>query len=242
MNGFAEEDLTMGTFVLVHDAFQGGWVWGKVASLLRGQQHEAYAPTLTGCGERSHLLREQIGLHTYIQDIMSFLHFENLSDVILVSHGFAGMVTSAVIQAMPHVAKKVIYLDAIIPEQGKSFLDRVGDWFGYLLDSHTHNGWLVKPWPAISYEISPAIDKQWFESRLVNFPRAAFTTPFPGEFDSTLFDISFIHNKNDTDAMTRNAAHDARSRGWRCHELASGRLPMITTLEELTEMLMAVGS
>ena len=192
----------MATYVFVHGAFQGGWVWGKVASILRGKKHEAYSPTLTGCGDRSHLLTEDVDLHTYIKDITNFLSFENLSDVVFVSHGYSGMVTSAVIQAMPHLPRKVIYLDAVIPEQGKSFLDLAGEGFRYVLDSHRHNSWLVKPLSSLSFGISRSTDKQWFESRLVNFPRASFTTPFPGKFDSTLFDITFIHCKNGSDASS----------------------------------------
>jgi hypothetical protein len=58
----------MATYVFVHGAFQGGWVWGKVSSILRSKKQEVYSPTLTGCGDRSHLLNENVDLHTYIKD------------------------------------------------------------------------------------------------------------------------------------------------------------------------------
>ena len=231
----------MATYVFVHGAFQGGWVWGKVASILRGKKHEAYSPTLTGCGDRGHLLTEDVDLHTYIKDITSFLFFEDLSNVILVGHGYSGMVTSAVIQAMPHLPRKVIYLDAVIPEQGKSFLDLAGEGFRYVLDSHLHNSWLVKPLSSLSFGISRFRDKQWFESRLVKFPRASFATPFPGKFDSTLFDIAYIHSKNGSDALSTNAADNAKNKGWDYHELESGHLPMVTAPEELAELLISLG-
>ncbi len=232
----------MATYIFVHGAFQGGWVWGKVASILRWEKHQVYTPTLTGCGDRSHLLNESIDLHTYIKDITNFLHCENLNGVVLVSHGYSGMVTSAVVQAMPHVARKVVYLDAAVPEQGKSFLDLAGDGFRHVLGIHRLNDWLVKPWPAVSFGISRATDKQWFESRLVNFPLAAFTTPFPGRFDGSLFDISFIHCQNGSNGSAGITADDAKHRGWAYHELESGPLPMVTTPQELADLLAAIGS
>jgi len=231
----------MATYVFVHGAFQGGWVWGKVASILRGRKQEVHTPTLTGCGDRSHLLREDIDLHTYAKDITNFLYFENLSNVVLVSHGYSGMVVSAVIQAMPHVARKVIYVDAAIPKQGRSYLDLAGEGFGYVINSHLYNSWLVKPLLSLIVGISPPTDRQWFEPRLVNFPLAAFTTPFPGNFDSTLFDTSFVHCKDLSDGFIDNTARDAKSKGWDYHELESGLLPMVTSPVELAELLMEMG-
>ena len=73
---------------------------------MRGRKNEAHTPTLTGCGDRSHLLREDVDLHTYIKDIANFLYFENLNNLILLSHGYSGMIASAVIQAMPHVTRE----------------------------------------------------------------------------------------------------------------------------------------
>lgn len=230
----------MATYVFVHGAFQGGWVWGRVASILWGRKHEVYTPTLTGCGDRSHLLRKDVDLHTYIKDITNFLYFENLSNVILVSHGYSGMVTSAVIQAMPHVAGKVIYLDAAIPEQERSYLDLAGEGFGYVLDSLLYNNWLVKPLPSLSAGISGSADRRWFEKRLVNFPLAAFTTPFPGKFDSAMFDISFIRCTNGSNGLIENTVNEVKSRGWDYHDLQSGYLPMVTAPMELAELLMAI--
>ncbi len=231
----------MATFVLVHGAFQGGWVWREVAAILCRNKHEVHSPTFTGSGDRSHLLSQDVSLHTDIKDITNFLHFEDLSNVILVSHGYAGMVASALIQTLPHVVKKVFYLDAVIPEQGKCFLDLAGDGFGYVVKSHLHNRWLVKPWESVSFGISRPADKKWFESRLVNFPLAAFTTPFPEPFAGALLDASYIHCKEASDELTGNAVQHAKGRGWDVHELESGRLPMVTAPEDLAELLMKMG-
>ena len=51
-----------------------------------------YAPTLTGLGERSHLLDPDIDLATHITDVVNLLHYEDLHDVVLVGHSYGGMV------------------------------------------------------------------------------------------------------------------------------------------------------
>ena len=73
----------MATFVLVHGAWHGGWCWKRVAALLRQAGHEVFAPTLTGLGERAHLMSDAIDLHTHIQDILGVLQWEELADVVL---------------------------------------------------------------------------------------------------------------------------------------------------------------
>ena len=49
----------MATFVLVHGAYQGGWIWKPVATRLRAAGHVAYAPTLDGCAEKQHQVRRR---------------------------------------------------------------------------------------------------------------------------------------------------------------------------------------
>ena len=52
----------MATYVLVHGGGHGGWCYQKVARLLRAEGHEVYTPTLTGLGEREHLLSDAVDL------------------------------------------------------------------------------------------------------------------------------------------------------------------------------------
>ena len=67
------------TFVLVHGAWHGGWCWKKISALLDADGHKVYTPTLTGLGERSHLLSQEIDLEMHIQDIVSMLEYEDLT-------------------------------------------------------------------------------------------------------------------------------------------------------------------
>ena len=91
----------MATFVLVHGAWLGGWCWQRVAPHLRRAGHEVYTPTLTGLGERAHLLSRDVGLDTHVQDIVGVLECEDLLEVILVGHSFGGMVVSGVAERVP---------------------------------------------------------------------------------------------------------------------------------------------
>lgn len=82
----------MATFVLVHGAWQGGWVWGRVAADLRARGHHVFTPTLTGLGERRHLLRPQVGLPTHQRDVQLLLQFEGLTRAVMVGHGYGATV------------------------------------------------------------------------------------------------------------------------------------------------------
>ena len=69
------------TFVLVHGAFVGGWCWRRVARLLQSKGHSVFAPTLTGLGDRSHLLNKNTDLDTHILDIGNMIKWEELTDI-----------------------------------------------------------------------------------------------------------------------------------------------------------------
>lgn len=110
-------------YVLVHGAWHGGWCWKKVKVLLEARGHTVYTPTLTGLGERSHLLTPQVDLSTHIQDIISVLEYEDLYNVILVGHSYAGMIISGVAEKAGSRLSHLVYLDAYLPEDGKSIVD-----------------------------------------------------------------------------------------------------------------------
>ena len=111
------------TFVLVHGAWCGGWCYARVADLLRERGHRVFTPTLTGQGERSHLLTGTVNLSTHITDVLSVLHYEGLSDVVLAGHSYGGVVVTGVADRIPERISSLVYLDAFIPEDGQSLFD-----------------------------------------------------------------------------------------------------------------------
>ena len=113
----------MATFVLVHGASGGGWIWKKLAPLLRAEGHVVYTPTLTGCGERAHLNRADVGLETHILDVVGTLAFEEVSGAVLVGHSYGGNVLTGVADRMPERLSHLVYLDTNVPGHGQALVD-----------------------------------------------------------------------------------------------------------------------
>ena len=108
------------TFVLVHGAWHGGWCWRRVSDLLEKKGHKVFAPTMTGLGERSHLIGGKIDLATHVTDIVNVIKWENLSDVVLVGHSYGGVVISGVAEQMREAIGSIVFLDAFLPASGDS--------------------------------------------------------------------------------------------------------------------------
>jgi len=113
----------LATIGLVHGGTSGGWAWKPISTKLREEGHEVYSPTLTGVGERVHLLTQEIGLDTQITDIVNVLVFEDLHDVVLVGHSLGGMIITGVADQVPERISNLIYLDSFLPENGESIMD-----------------------------------------------------------------------------------------------------------------------
>jgi pimeloyl-ACP methyl ester carboxylesterase len=117
----------LSTFVLVHGAWCGGWVWREVADRLRANGHHVYTPTLTGQGERSHLLSPQINLTTHITDVVNLIKWEQLSNIVLVGHSYGGMVVSGVTEKVAGgTIGSIVFLDAAVPSDAQSLYDFLG--------------------------------------------------------------------------------------------------------------------
>lgn len=121
------------TFLFVPGAWDGGWDYAKVDSILTAKGDKVYRPTLTGLGERVHLANPSINLTTYVNDILNVIRFENLHDVILVGHSYGGMVISGVAEQVPDRIRQLVYLDAMVPNNGESAKDICGDLWGSMI-------------------------------------------------------------------------------------------------------------
>ena len=105
----------MATFVLVHGASTGGWYWAPVRARLRAAGHEVFTPTLTGLGERAHLLRQDVGLDTHVADVLNVLAYGDLVGVVLAGHSYGGMVVTGVADRAPERVAHLVYVDAFVP-------------------------------------------------------------------------------------------------------------------------------
>ena len=110
-------------FLLIHGAWHGGWVWNEISEILRYQRYSVSTPTLTGLGEKKHLLSSKITIETFIEDVVNHIIFENLNNIILVGHSFAGSVISGVADRLKDRVQKLIYFDAMILIDGQKPFD-----------------------------------------------------------------------------------------------------------------------
>lgn len=113
----------MATYVLVHGSAHGGWCYQDLARLLRVQGHDVYTPTLTGLGERAHLLSTDVDLDMHVTDVANVLFYEDLHDVVLVGHSYGGLVITGVADRVTDRVGHLVFLDAITPANGESLLD-----------------------------------------------------------------------------------------------------------------------
>lgn len=116
LNIFAQQP----TYVIVHGAWGGSWQFKNTANELEKLGSKVYRVNLTGLGERYHLANADINLSTHIKDVVNTILFERLDSVILIGHSYGGMVVTGVADSIPERLKKVIYLDAFLPENGES--------------------------------------------------------------------------------------------------------------------------
>ena len=113
----------MATFVLVHGAYQGGWIWKPVVDRLRAVGHQVYAPSLDGCAERHHLVRPGITVATHAQEIAQLMFYEDLRDVVLVGTSSGGMVICKAAELARERIARLVFVDALALMTG----ERVGD-------------------------------------------------------------------------------------------------------------------
>ncbi|HEX5367939.1 MAG TPA: alpha/beta fold hydrolase [Dehalococcoidia bacterium] len=133
----------MTTYVLVHGAWAGAWVWHDVRPLIWRAGFEVYTPSLSGQSERIHIGGPHINLTTHIEDVKKLIEFEDLSDVVLVGHSYGGMVITGLADLIPQRLKHVVFLDAFMPKDGESVMD-IASGFEYTVE----DGWRLVRLPA----------------------------------------------------------------------------------------------
>jgi pimeloyl-ACP methyl ester carboxylesterase len=162
------------SFVLVHGAFHGGWCYSRVATKLRAQGQDVYTPTLSGLGERAHLAGQAINLSTHIQDVVSTILNEDLTDVILCGHSYAGMVITGVAGQVGERIRTLFYLDAAVPEDGQSVFDMIGPEQALSrLEAAGATGTMVEP-PEGEVFLANSDDIEWVDRLCTRHPIASF--------------------------------------------------------------------
>jgi len=227
------------TYVIVHGAWGGGWDWKQVDSALEASGNKVYRPTLTGLGERVHLFTPAVDLTTHITDVVNVIAFENLRDVVLVGHSYGGMVISGVADRIPDRVRRVVYVDALVPENGESVVMAIratstGDRMGPLLES-AKNGAIAPSW--VKPGASPPTDvphpvKTFTEQLKLENPVAR---RIPGTYILTV-----ESGKAEASDNFAGFGQRAKSRGWTYHVIQADHTPERSAVSELTALLRSV--
>ena len=163
----------MATFVLVHGAWHGAWVWPRTARILRSQGHEVFTPTLTGVGERSHLAGKEVNLSLHILDVCNVLQWENLEDVVLCGHSYGGAVVTGVADAMHERIRSLVYLDGFVLGDGEALWDYTEPKRRYFIEGAGKHSGRTQPIPSEEFGVNPT-DLAWVKSKVVPMALACF--------------------------------------------------------------------
>lgn len=173
----------MATFVLVHGAWHGGWCWTHVARDIRAAGHDVHTPTLTGLGERSHLITPRTDLGTHVRDILQVLEYERLRDVHLVAHSYAGMPATVAAVEAPTRVRRLVCLDGFVPEAGESAMDLLPE---HAAPHYRESAYedadgcrVIPPRPLDRLGVTDEAAIEWLSARLVPQPLATYTEAAP---------------------------------------------------------------
>lgn len=235
----------MTTFVLVHGAWHGGWCWARVAPRLRAAGHEVHTPTMTGFGERSHLLSPDVGLSLNVTDIANVLEWEDLRDVVLVGASYAGMVTTSVADRMPERIAALVYMNAFIAADGVAQNDLLPDWRREMIETEIASdpdAWrMPPPEPALIGVTDPA-DAAWIAAKMTvqsatTFREKARITGTHEAVDNRTYIRATGYRNSTFDATLE--AYKAHPR-WRAEVLDTSHDAMITAADDIVRILLDV--
>jgi pimeloyl-ACP methyl ester carboxylesterase len=236
------------SLVLVHGAWHGGWCWQRVVPLLQAQGLTAHAVTLTGVGERAHLLSGQIRLSTHVADVLGLIRARELKRVLLVGHSYGGLVITGVADALlkragPGSAEVagLVYVDAVTPHPGESWSSQhtpetVAARLALAQDKGAGVG--IPALDAAAFGLEGP-DRDWVNRRQTPQPLGVYQDPL--HFDPAAVAalprtfIDCIAPALPTIAVMRQRVRTEP--GWVVHELATGHDPMVSAPQDLADLL-----
>lgn len=234
----------MTTYVFVHGGGHGGWCYRKVARLMREAGHEVYTPTLTGLGERRHLLSADVNLEMHINDVVGVLTFEDLHSVILVGHSYGGMVITGVADRAPDRIKQLVYLDAAHPRDGESLADVAVQIMGMCKSwVREVEGVELVTWPDTLkpefFGVTDPADIAWMRPKLQQHPWKCYTQKLRLKDEAAVRRIT----RTDINCTPRVGQFDDRRKAElleadRAWEIDTGHDLMITEPQKVTELLL----
>jgi len=239
----------MASFVLVHGAWHGAWCWARVLPRLREAGHAAHAVTLTGTGERAHLLRRGITLDLHVTDVVSLVTCEELDDIVLVGHSYGGLVITGaadrLLMRQSGLLRHLVYIDAVVPHTGESWSTHHAPELvaSRLAAAAAHPLGALPPPDAALYGLRGA-DCDWVNRRQTPHPFGQYQEPLT--FDAERLarvPRTFIDCTSPAWPSIAPMRQRVRSEpGWRVREIASGHDAMVSAADPLTRLLLEVAA
>jgi pimeloyl-ACP methyl ester carboxylesterase len=208
-----------------------------------------FAPTLTGYGDTAHLAGPEVGLDTHVDDVVGLITGEDLADVVLVGHSYAGLVISSVANRVPDRVARLVYLDAMVPEDGETAAD-VMPMTQHLIDLAlaSESGWRVPPFPETPeglFGVTDPDDIAWLRSTLSDQPVRCLRQPVHLDNPAaSAIPRAHIHcTAGKPEGIERRPVPPTQPNGTpaEMYELATGHDSMITMPVELSELLLKLG-
>ncbi len=231
------------TFVLVHGAYGGGYVWKYVAARLRAKGHQVFTPTLTGLGDKSHLMSKDIRLETHVLDIVNLIKWEDLRNVTLVAHSYGGWPVSAVPEHVGAAIGSIVFLDAFMPRNGQTGLDLNSPPSRQaVLDAIKRGEVSRPPTPSTSHRMSEA-DRDWLQARATPQPIGVSLDPIKlsGARDR-IAKKSYIRARGFANPNFDSFYDACKASGWTVFDLSSGHNVQVEMPDQLTEILLTVAA
>jgi pimeloyl-ACP methyl ester carboxylesterase len=232
----------MSTYVLVHGAWRGSWVWKRVRQTLQAHGHQVFTPTLAGIADRSHLLSPQVNLGTHVADVVNLIQWEELPRVVLCGHSYGGCVVTGVADRIPDRIEALIYLDAFVPENGQSLHDLLpADQREGQVEAAKElgEGWKVPPISAETFHVN-AKDRDWVNRQCTMQPLATFQQPLRLTGGIARIDnITYILADQWAPSPFTPFYGKAKENGWKTLTMPCGHDVMLDMPEELTQALLA---
>jgi pimeloyl-ACP methyl ester carboxylesterase len=241
-SGVAQAQTVQKTFVFVHGTWHGGWCWRRVADALESKGHKVYAESLTGVGDRSHLLTKDVNLTTHVNDVVNLVKWEDLKDIVLVGHSSAGFViTQAAEQIGPSVAS-IVYLEAFVPQPGDNLISLANPGPRKALEDAVARGDLVaKPVPAAAFNVNEK-DRPWIDAKCTGHPLAAVVEKVTaaGAYEKIERKTYIRATGFPSPVFDQTLAKLKMTPGWKTYEVSSGHDVMVDRPDRLVEILLEV--
>lgn len=236
----ASAQTTPKTFVLVHGSWHGGWCWRRIADRLEKQGHKVFAPTLTGLGERAHLISAQVDINTHVTDIVNVIKFESLDNIVLVGHSYAGLIITGVAEQIGSAISSIVYLDAFLPDDGDTLVGLSPETVRIATFAARDKGEISRPFPPASVFGVNEKDQPWVNSKLTPQPLGTSFTPIKTTgAREKITKKTFIRLTGYQSPFFDKALAQCRGdKSWRTFEIATGHDIMVNMPDELTSLIL----